>query len=479
MRRWLLSIIMVVLLVACGPSATPDGTPVGDSGPEEPRPVDTTTPGAAGLQATVTPQSPAATPEPIELDFDPFEGLEATATAQALNPVTPTPSPMPTREQVLSAEGVNAAQTTAEAAQVRERDWVRGASAADASVNIIVYADFPCGSCARLATTLKDLVDDYPDDVRVVYRHYPLTLIHDNAIMAAQAAEAAGALGSFWSYHDALYARHDELLNASRDETRRVLLDVADEVGVDAAEIEAALDEGRHRPYVKMLETEAINLRFGGTPSLIVNGEPVSGLGVPYESDVWQGYVAQQLAVREAEVRLEALAERQYDAPPPMDVDVEQTYLATVEMASGATFVIELLTASAPQTVNSFIFLAEEGWFDGVSFHRVLPGFVAQTGDPSGTGRGGPGYMLPNEIDPALSHDAAGVVAMANSGPDTNGSQWYITLAPATHLDGSYTIFGRVVEGLEVVLALSPRDPSRDFALPPGDLIERITIAGR
>jgi cyclophilin family peptidyl-prolyl cis-trans isomerase len=145
-------------------------------------------------------------------------------------------------------------------------------------------------------------------------------------------------------------------------------------------------------------------------------------------------------------------------------------------MESGADFTIELYPKSAPQTVNNFVFLAREGWFDGVTFHRVLPGFVAQTGDPSGTGRGGPGYTIPNEIDRQLSHAETGMVAMANAGPDTNGSQWYITLADASFLDGSYTIFGRVTEGLASVKQITPRDPQRQPNAPAGDRITRITI---
>jgi peptidylprolyl isomerase len=146
-------------------------------------------------------------------------------------------------------------------------------------------------------------------------------------------------------------------------------------------------------------------------------------------------------------------------------------------MENGKSFVIELYPKSAPQTVNSFIFLAEEGWFDGVTFHRVLPGFVAQTGDPTGTGVGGPGYTLPLEIDPALSHAEAGMVAMARSSdPNSAGSQWYITLGDASMLDGQYTIFGKVVEGMDVVQAITPRDPSVDPTVPPGDKIVTITI---
>ena len=177
-----------------------------------------------------------------------------------------------------------------------------------------------------------------------------------------------------------------------------------------------------------------------------------------------------------SEKSLRELAERQYNAAPLMTIDNDARYLARAEMESGETFVIELYPRSAPQTVNSFVFLSQEGWFDGVTFHRVLPGFVAQTGDPSGTGRGGPGYQIPNEIDRKLSHREPGMVAMANAGPDTNGSQWYITLADASFLDGSYTVFGRVIEGLDTVKRITPRDPQRNPNAAPGDRIAHMTI---
>ncbi|MEM7334936.1 MAG: peptidylprolyl isomerase [Chloroflexota bacterium] len=159
-----------------------------------------------------------------------------------------------------------------------------------------------------------------------------------------------------------------------------------------------------------------------------------------------------------------------------MVIDVEKIYIATVELESGDVFTIELFPESAPITVNNFVFLAQEGWFDGISFHRVLPGFVAQTGDPTGSGIGGPGYFIPNELDASLSHGQAGMVAMANSGPDRNGSQWYVTLGDVSQLDGAYTIFGQVSEGLDVVQGIAPRDPSVDPEAPKGDIIVSITI---
>jgi cyclophilin family peptidyl-prolyl cis-trans isomerase len=143
-------------------------------------------------------------------------------------------------------------------------------------------------------------------------------------------------------------------------------------------------------------------------------------------------------------------------------------------MAKGGEFVIQLYPDKAPRTVNSFVFLAREGFFNGITFHRVLEGFMAQGGDPTGTGSGGPGYEFPNE-DSDLSFDTAGVVAMANAGRDTNGSQFFITFVPAPHLNGGYTIFGQVTSGMDVVNGITRRDPSKNPSFA-GDAIASITI---
>ena len=166
---------------------------------------------------------------------------------------------------------------------------------------------------------------------------------------------------------------------------------------------------------------------------------------------------------------------KQYDSAPPMTIDTSVTYLATVKMAKGGEFIIELHAEKSPITVNSFVFLAREGYFDGVTFHRVLEGFMAQGGDPTGTGMSGPGYEFVNE-DSDLTFDKAGVVAMANAGRDTNGSQFFITFQPTPQLNGGYTIFGQVIEGMDVVNGITRRDPQRnpDFI---GDMIESVTIS--
>ena len=166
---------------------------------------------------------------------------------------------------------------------------------------------------------------------------------------------------------------------------------------------------------------------------------------------------------------------KQYDSAPPMQIDVAKQYFATVKMANGGEFVIELYPQKAPLTVNSFVFLAQQGFFDGVSFHRVIDGFMAQGGDPTGTGRGGPGYQFVNE-DNDLSFDKPGVVAMANAGRDTNGSQFFITFDKAGYLNGGYTIFGQVISGMDVVNGLTRRDPQENPSFT-GDVIESVTIS--
>jgi len=181
-----------------------------------------------------------------------------------------------------------------------------------------------------------------------------------------------------------------------------------------------------------------------------------------------------------------------YSEPPPMQIDTGKVYIATFETEKG-DIVVELFADRAPNTVNSFVFLAQQGYYDGTTFHRVIPGFMAQGGDPTGTGGGGPGYTFPDEFHPDLKHDRAGILSMANAGANTNGSQFFITYAPAPYLDAydeggnlrdcargdvsCHAVFGRVIEGRDVLESLTPRDPAE--ATAPGDLIKTIRIEER
>ncbi|MGH2627784.1 MAG: peptidylprolyl isomerase, partial [Anaerolineales bacterium] len=177
----------------------------------------------------------------------------------------------------------------------------------------------------------------------------------------------------------------------------------------------------------------------------------------------------------EASLRLELLTQQQYAAFPDFIIDPAASYSARLRF-DRFEIRIQLFPETAPLAVNNFVFLSREGWFDGAPVYRVLPGILFETGDPSGTGLGGPGYNFPNEVAAGLRFDAAGRVAMSSVGPGTNGSQFFITLAPLPSLDGSRTIFGQVVEGLEVASDWEAREPLLDLLELPPAVLETIEI---
>ena len=160
-------------------------------------------------------------------------------------------------------------------------------------------------------------------------------------------------------------------------------------------------------------------------------------------------------------------------APPNGNLDTTRSYVAQFHTERGE-IACELFAADAPRTVENFVNLARAGFYDGTTFHRVISGFMAQGGDPTGTGRGGPGYQFRDEFSPRLRHDAPGTLSMANAGPNTNGSQFFITYGPTPHLDDRHAVFGRITSGMDVLLAIRERDPGRDAQ--PGDRIDRIEI---
>ena len=163
-----------------------------------------------------------------------------------------------------------------------------------------------------------------------------------------------------------------------------------------------------------------------------------------------------------------------YDAPPEMTIDPETYYYATLNTEKG-DIKLQLFADRAPITVNNFVYLARQGYYDNTVFHRVLEGFMAQAGDPTGTGTGGPGYEFEDEFVPGLLFDRPGLLAMANRGPGTNGSQIFITFAPTEHLNNRHTIFGEVIEGSDILEQITLRDPgaASDFS---GDLIYSVNI---
>ena len=147
------------------------------------------------------------------------------------------------------------------------------------------------------------------------------------------------------------------------------------------------------------------------------------------------------------------MSPQEWASAPDMIIDPAKKYTATITTDKGA-MVLELFAEKTPKTVNNFVFLSQEGFYDGIVFHRVIPDFMAQGGDPTGTGRGGPGYRFEDEFHPELKHDKPGILSMANAGPGTNGSQFFITHVPTPHLINKHSVFGQVTEGIDVLMAV-------------------------
>ena len=164
---------------------------------------------------------------------------------------------------------------------------------------------------------------------------------------------------------------------------------------------------------------------------------------------------------------------QQWSQPPKMEIDPKKNYTAVLDTDKGE-IKLKLFADKTPRTVNNFVFLARQGFYDGTIFHRVIADFMAQGGDPTGSGRGGPGYKFADEFHPQLRHDKAGTLSMANAGPGTNGSQFFITHVPTPWLDNKHSVFGQVAEGMDVLLSIPPRDPQRLDA--PAVNLKSVTI---
>jgi cyclophilin family peptidyl-prolyl cis-trans isomerase len=165
---------------------------------------------------------------------------------------------------------------------------------------------------------------------------------------------------------------------------------------------------------------------------------------------------------------------KQWSKAPEITIDPKKQYSATIHTDKG-DIVVELFADKTPRTVNNFVFLAKEGFYDGTIFHRVISDFMAQGGDPTGTGSGGPGYRFPDEFYSTLKHDKPGILSMANAGPGTNGSQFFITHLPTPWLDNKHSVFGKVISGMDVLLSIPPRDPMHPEY--PGVVLNSITIS--
>lgn len=342
------------------------------------------------------------------------------------------------------------------------KDHIRGGS--NPSFTVIDYIDYQDVRSALFSDVAKRLVQEHPDEVRVVTRIFPLININDKAAMAAQAAEAAAEQNKFWEVNDLLFAQQDKWVKLSAAEFEQWVGAQVSVLGLNVEQFRSDMKREDIVARVNQAWEDGQKMGLPGTPLILLNGQ-IYGGPRDYSSmnDILQ---------------LIVLGKRQFTTCPPVTVQTNKQYIATLHTEKG-DIKIQLFADKAPFTVNSFLFLAKNGWYDNITFHRVIPKLFAQTGDPSGTGKGNPGYYIVTEFDSALKFNKPGMVGMVNSGPDTSGSQFFITYAPTAQFDGKFTIFGQVLSGMDVLEQLAPRDAQPGSDTPPGDKLLNITIEER
>lgn len=345
---------------------------------------------------------------------------------------------------------------------IGERDHVRGA--VNPLLTVTSYIDYQDPRSALFAQAVEQLRQEHPEEVLTVTRPFPLIAVNDKAAIAAQAVEAAAEQGKFWEVHDLLFTQQAAWTSLSAADFEQWISAQASTLGINVDQFQSDMKRGDIIARVNQAWEDGQKMGLPGTPLILINGQ-IYGGPRDYNSltDILQ---------------LIMLGKRQFTACPPVTVQMNKQYIATLHTEKGDV-VIQLFADKAPFTVNSFLFLVKNGWYEDITFHRVIPDLFAQTGDPSGTGKGNPGYYIVTEFDSSFKFNKPGMVAMVNSGPDTSGSQFFITYAPTAQFDGQYTIFGEVLSGMDVMALLTPRDAKPGEATPPGDKLMSITIEER
>jgi len=379
----------------------------------------------------------------------------------SINLVIPTNIIIPTQPActTLLANPTPGPETPSIFPAITSADHARGPK--DAVITILDYSDYQDPRSGELAKATKQLLDENPNDIRLVTRPFPVFVVNDKATYAVLAVEAAAEQGKFWEMNDLLFAQQADWVNLSVDDFKQWIMTQVRASGMDAEKFISDYARADIIAKVQKAWDEGQKISLPGTPIVIING------------DLYQG--PRDYTSLNDIAQLIILGKRQYQTCPPLTVKTNTQYLATLHTEKG-DIVLELFADKAPITVNSFIFLAQNGWYDNITFHRVIPTLFAQTGDPSGTGKGNPGYYLITEILPSLTFNSPGKVAMVNSGPDTSGGQFFITYAPAAQFDGKFTIFGQVLTGMDVLQSLTPRDAQPGANVPPGDKLMQVSI---
>jgi cyclophilin family peptidyl-prolyl cis-trans isomerase/protein-disulfide isomerase len=345
---------------------------------------------------------------------------------------------------------------------ISDSDWTRGP--AGAPITLLLYSDYQCASCADLDAVIGRLQQLHPDDIRLVFRPFPLLTLYDKTSQATQAAAWAAARGEYWTLHNLLYARRSDWAALSPGEFSTWIQAAARSAGLDGDQLANDLASRRYEPFVAEAYNRAVAEGIPGAPFLFFNRDLM--LFPPTLENL------------EANVRLALLARSQFEAYPAFTLVPGADYHARLRLNVGEVN-LDLFEDTAPLAVNSFIFLAQSDWFDGTPVYRVVRDQYLEAGDPSGTGFGSPGYVFESEITPLRTFNRAGIVGVASDDPATLGSRFFISLAPLPLLDPTHTVLGEVTSGLDRLEALAERDPLTDLLLEPEAVILDVVIEAR
>ena len=370
--------------------------------------------------------------QPAEPEVEPF-GM--------LSPLEITPDPLTTtvlctRQAALEEEALGADEHVTGAVE-------------DYAATILIYNDFACEGCASTTTALNLVLELYPEDIRLVFRSFPNTE-EPNAMLAAQFAEAAGKQEKFWEAHDLLFSTQTEWLALDQDAIQEWVWLQAEVLELDAEQF--AVDINSAEIFTTLAENINLARTYATSAPFVLVNDTSLPLYISSNADFLL-YLETLMIPYGRHIR-----NLEYSDCPAMTIDLEANYTATLVTDQG-DIMIALYPSAAPFAVNNFIFLAEEDYYDNTPIYAVLEGIVVRAGDPSGTGWGTPGYMFGTEISDELSFDTSGVVAMSIAAPGLVNSQFFITMTGLPGMNGEYTIFGEVIDGMDVVRNLTPRDP--------------------
>lgn len=403
-------------------------------------------------------------------------GSSQTQSTTAVSPTTavlPTPTVAPYTDEKTSCKPLNILDfmlysLKMKLPDVKPDEWIEGSI--NAPITLYLYDDLQCPYCAKFDPIFHGVVKEYPNDVRLIYRHWPLTSIHPNAVQAAIAAEAAGKQGKFFVMTDFLFTNQAEWSGKTSADFTAWLISKAASIGLDANQFANDLKDAAIIKKVND-DTKASDTLF---EQLSVTMPEAGGFGTPTLFIDNYLFRAQEMSVKSISFIIDLIKFYKTNSLdcPAMEIDQNKDYTAKITTSKG-DILVDLLEKEAPVSVNSFVSLAKKGWFNDNAIFTTDQ--VVLSGDKSNTSYGNAGYAFLDENRTKFTFDKEGMLALPNFGAGTNGSQFFINKIGLSAINGRYTIFGIVTQGMEVVKSLVSYDET--MPLDKADKIMSITIS--